>query len=400
MTGTTLIDLGAVPDAHCDHCLDELFKAFAIDPKADAERSMWRLHENPWLTRHVEDVTARLQHVLRALQDALARALTGAPIGELAKAEPWLRWDGPAFAEARLRLEEKPPSRYTLDDWLLLVDFLIQTYLPDGVIQEMADYLSVRATMMGQIQAAMGTRQLDAPTLSSLSELVPTSFARVPMRELTPVEIQVLRIAKARAAMHISDVTEQTRGRMKTIIIEHVQAMMLGQKEGTSERLRSRLFDSFGTLNRDFRRIAVTESGEAMNTGFIAAQRPGQKVRRREAYEGACDWCRSINNKVFTVVDPAKEPKDGEREVWVGKTNVGRSASPRKRLHGELVEREPEERWWCAAGAQHPHCRGSWLPVSEPDPRVRPEFTSWLNDLIAQASPAAREARAADAQGS
>ena len=202
---------------------------------------------------------------------------------------------------------------------------------------------------------------------------------------LTRVEREILACAIERAATNISGVTEQARARMRSIIVEHVQAQLLGQAEGQAERMRSRLFDEFGQLNRDFRRIAVTEAGECCNVGYIAAQRPGAKVRRQEAYRGACAFCKSITGQVLTVVDPARPDKDGDTQVWVGKTNIGRSAAPRKRQAGALVERPSNERWWVAAGVQHPHCRGSWLPVpGDAPPGVSKEFVAWLDGLIAR----------------
>lgn len=385
-----LIDFGEVPAAHCDDCLGELFKALAVDPTASLDRSMWSPHENPYLRWHVEDVTRRFQLILEVLQNAFSRALTGEPIGDLRKAEPWLRWDETEFQAARLFLESTAPARYGLDEWMLLVDYLIHRYLPDGVINSLAEYLTVRAALLGKIQANTH-HPLSPPDLAHLAELVPTTFAKIPERALTPVELGTLRIAKARAAMHISDVTDAARAKMKTLIIEHVQAQMLGQTEGTGERLRSRLFDSFGQLNRDFRRIAVTESGECCNSGFIAATPAGRKVRRLEAYQGACEFCRSISGKIFTVVDAAAPDKNPDTDIWIGKSNVGRSAAPRKRVGGELVEREAHELWWCAAGVQHPHCRGSWLYVNEMVAGASPEFSAWLAGLIHQALPGLRE---------
>ncbi|CAH2606244.1 conserved protein of unknown function (plasmid) [Rhodovastum atsumiense] len=395
-----LIDFGDVPAAHCDDCIEELFKSLASDPHGDAERSMWAPHPNPLLAGHVEEVTRRFQRVLEALQDAFARALTGAPIGTLAKAEPWERWDATQFNAARLHLEAIEPAHYSLDDWLMLVDWLVQRYLPDGVVSDMAQYLTFRAQLAGKVQAEMERRgeHWPAPDLSSLAELIPHEFGELPARALSPVEQAVLRIAKAQAGIHITDVTENARAGMKRLVVEHTQAMLLGHKEGTTERLRQRLFDTFGNLNRDFRRIAITETGECCNTGFVAALKPGQRVRRVEAYRGACDFCRSINGKVFTVVAPDHEPKDGDKEVWIGKTNVGRSASPRKRVGGELVDREPEEMWWVACGTQHPHCRGSWAYVGEVRPGEDAEFGAWLDDLLAKHKrPAAREADAGQA---
>lgn len=385
MAGALLLDVGGVPASHCDDCIEGLFKALAVDPHGDAERSMWAPHPNPWLTAHVEEVTRRFQRVLEALQDAFSRAMTGEPIGTLAKAEPFERWDAMRFEEARHHLEGIEPAHYSLDDWMMLVDWLIQRYLPDGVIASTAEYLTLRAQLAGKVAAEMerrGDRRSEVD-LSSLAELVPHEFGALPERALSPVETAILRISKARAALHVSDITEAARSKMKGLIVEHTQALILGHKEGTPERLRQRLFDTFGVLNRDFRRIAITETGEACNAGFVASMKPGSRVRRVEAYRGACDFCRGLHGRVFTVVAPDHEPKDGEREVWVGKTNVGRSASPRKRVGGELVEREPHELWWCAAGAQHPHCRGAWAYVGEVRPGEDDEFGRWLDGLLA-----------------
>ncbi|WP_431860176.1 hypothetical protein [Azospirillum sp.] len=385
MTAPLLIDVGAVPDCTCTDHLDGLYKALAENPSAD-DKTIWAPHPNPYLTAHVEESTARLQAILERIQDTLARLLTGEPIGELSKADvPWLRWSEADFQHARMRLEAKRPEDYELSDWMLLVDYLIQRYLPEGVIQSEAEYLTVRASMLGKVQANMAARKPSTATIGAVAFLIPTSFAHVPPHVLNPVELEVLKFARARAAENISDVTEGARHRMKTLIREHLQAQILGQKEGTAAALRQRIFDEFGQLNRDFRRIAVTEAGECCNSGFIAAQKPGKKVRRVEAYQGACEFCRSINGKVFTVVSPAKPDKDGEAEIWLGKTNIGRSAAPRKKVGAELVEREPHERWWPAAGVQHPHCRGAWTPVVEKPPEVSQEFADWLDGLIATA---------------
>jgi hypothetical protein len=143
--------------------------------------------------------------------------------------------------------------------------------------------------------------------------------------------------------------------------------------------LRTKLFDQFGTLNRDWRRIAITEAGEAMLQGQIAALPYGTKVKRVERYTNACAFCRSIDGRVATVVDPAKPEKDTEREVWVGKNNIGRSASPKKRVGDMLVARPPEEMWHLPAGLAHPHCRGRWVVLESVDqPGDDPAFADWL----------------------
>ncbi len=86
---------------------------------------------------------------------------------------------------------------------------------------------------------------------------------------------------------------------------------------------------------------------------------------------------------MFKVVSPAKEDKDGWSEVWVGKTNAGRSAAPRKRVGDELVERTESELWWPAAGTQHPNCRGTWMRLGEEPKGVDPKFREWLKRELA-----------------
>lgn len=382
MTDILLMDLGAVPDCHCDAGFEGMYKAMAESPSGD-ERSIWAPHENPFLTAHVEDVTRRLQAVLERIQDVIARMLLGEPIGRLAKADvPWMRWEPEQFEAVRLMLESKLPELYTLDDWMLVADYLIQRYLPDGVIQNEAEYLTVRASIMGKIQANVG-RQLPAPdVMQAWATLTPTLFAAVPPRLLSPVELQVMQVAKTRAALHIGKVTETVRGRMKEIIIQHVQAQILGQKEGQATALKTALFDAFGALNRDFRRIAVTEAGEACNQGFIAACAPGTRVQRVEAYRGACKFCQSINGKSYLVCDPADPARDGATMIWLGKSNAGRSASPNRKVGGMLMPRGEHECWWCAAGVQHPHCRGCWILLPGARPGTSPAFAAYLAGLL------------------
>lgn len=378
-----LLDIGPVADCHCNDAIEGMFKALSESPDGD-ERSIWAPHDNPYLTVHVEDVTRRLQAILERIQDAIAQLLTGAPIGSLAKADvPWLRWSPEQFEAVRFALEHKASEFYTLDDWMMVADYLIQRYLPDGVIEDEAEYLTVRATILGKIQARSGQVLPPPDVMAVWATLTPTLFAHVPPRALSPVELSIMEIAKTRAALHIGRVTEGVRGRMKDIIVQHVQAKILGQKEGRDTALRSALFDAFGTLNRDFRRIAVTEAGECALTGYIASCAPGTRVKRMEAYRGACKFCKSIHGKVFTVVAADDPARNGVTDVWVGKTNAGRSASPNKRVGPILSERSPDERWWVACGVIHPHCRGAWVTMPDAPPGTSPAFASFMDGLLA-----------------
>ena len=68
----------------------------------------------------------------------------------------------------------------------------------------------------------------------------------------------------------------------------------------------------------------------------------------------------------------------------MGKSNLGRSASPRKRVGGALVERLPAERWWIPAGPVHPNCRGFWAVVDKPSEwvaKLPPEERKEIDDF-------------------
>jgi hypothetical protein len=377
-----LVDLGAVPDAHCNHCTDALHKALSEDPAGD-NTGLWDKHANPWIAEHVEDVTRQMQEAIRHIQEDFSKLLLGESISTLAKAENWTRWDDQKFAAVKAHLEGLKPIEYTLDDWMMAAEYVIHRYLPPSVINTMAEYMTVRATLLGKISACAA--KLPPRLIDSVRQLVPTSFAKVPARILSAVESGILRVSKARAALHIGNVTSAQRARMQELVIEHVQAGVLGQKEGTNQALKTRLFDSFGQMNKDMRKIAVTESGECVNQGFISATGPGHKVKRLEAYKGACPFCASINGKVFTIVPADKPDPDGKTEVWEGKTNIGRSASPRKRVGGVMVDRTEKEMWWPAAGVMHPNCRGAWQVVVDTPPQMTPGFKSWMDAQLAAA---------------
>ena len=395
--GPLLIDVGWLPACHCDTALETIYKAISENPDGE-DATIWAPLANPWVRSHVEAVTVRLQAILSNLQSALSRALFGHAAEELKKADvPWQRWSDSEMAEVRFRLEQKPTADYTLEDWLQLVEWLIARYLPEGTIESEAEYLTVKSALLGKMQATMDAQSHLSPRLEDLVAFVPTQFRAVPARVLRPLEMSILRVAKARAADDIENVAADTRHRMKQICIEHVQASILGQSQGTAQALEQRLFDEFGQLNRDFRKIAVTEIGETVNQGVVAAAAIGSSLKRIEAYRGACEFCKSINGKVFKVVAPDAPNKNGATEVWVGKTNVGRSASPRRRVGNALQERTPDELWWPAAGLQHPHCRGLWLPVTtELPPGVSQEYADWLKGLLAEA----RAKMSGDAAGS
>lgn len=371
-----LIDVGCLCDAHTDATLEFMAKAIGEDPP---DGDIWAPHPNPFVRRIVELFTDRGLERHAGLEVELRSWLAGEghqpnlerpsrPTGAM------VRWSEAEIVLTRTYLRALPPSAWLISDWELLVDYLVQRYLPPGDIRAEAEWLATRSNMMGRVQAAMGeATEEEADTILATLPALGDGFT------LSPVQQAAIEFGRARCCESVAALTDALRHRMRRVVVDHQEAVFLGNRAAAAESLQTKLLDTFGTLNLDWRRIAVTEATENVNQGMVAAAPAGAKLRRVEKYRGACAFCRSIDGRVFTVVDPGKPDKDGEASVWVGKNNIGRSASPRKRVAGTLVEREMKELWWPAAGAQHPNCRGRWVNVggSSPDP----EFAAWLDGL-------------------
>ena len=198
-----LIDIEAASPACCDEALETL-------AKAGGETShLWDRAPNPYIAGHIEAVTQRLSGILQQMQDVLTRFLNGHP-EELRKADtPWLRMSPAHFEIVRVRLESMNPARFTVDDWMLLVEWIIARYLPDGVIDTEAQYIAVRSALLAKIQANLERDpRIGAERIDKLTALLPTDFAHVPPRVLTPLENAIMVYGKAHAAEAIRNVSE------------------------------------------------------------------------------------------------------------------------------------------------------------------------------------------------
>ena len=165
-------------------------------------------------------------------------------------------------------------------------------------------------------------------------------------------------------------------------LAQEVEQASLAGRPVWSTALQTKLFDNFSVQNRDWRRVALTESGEALNQGFIASLPTDQMVKRVEQYKGVCPYCAKIDGRVMRVTTADDPDKDGETDVWPGKNNVGRSASPRKRVGDLLVPRDPDELYWVPAGLAHPNCRGRYVQVITDQPGDDVEFGDWLRATL------------------
>jgi len=387
MTKPVLFDIGPLSCSCTDHVLEEMHKAL-IDPPGS--EGVWKPHHDLYVRDHIEDVTQWGLKILVDIQSDMLSIIEGSPVKNdenlLGKALGWTRYTEKEFEAIQRLLEDKGPENYSVDDWMMVVDLIVHRYLPSDVVRTEAEYIAMRSVMLGKIQASTERKKLKNKEILALAGGLPESAANIAsISKLSLREQSVFDISKARSALYITELGDSTRRRIKQIVINHHQNILNDDPDSSLWNLESNLLDEFGVLNRDWRRIALTEVAENTNQGFIASLEEGTVVQRVEAYDGACSFCRKINGSKYTVVDAARTDKRGETEVWVGKTNVDRSSSPRKRVGDELIDRSPSELWWPAAGVQHPHCRGTWRVIHQASSDVDPEFAKWIDKALSAA---------------
>ena len=379
------LDLLHVPVGVTNDTLEGLYKALS-DGHDHGDDGIWRKHESPLLARLVELFTQRGLDRIQSVHDQFLLWQGG----HLHSAQPspvppppgyMGIWTPSERALAKLYLESLPPAAWTLEDHMICIEYVVQSYLPDDALVAEADWLATKAAMMGKVQANIDAEVLKPKQADALLQALPSAMAQA-APSLSPVMRSVLEFSRARAVENVRALTVGLRHRMRAVVTQHLEQVAMGVPPTGGSSLESKLLDEFGALNRDWRRIAITEAGEAQTQGLIASLKPGSKIRRVEQYKNACAFCRRIDGVVATVVAADHPDKDPDAMVWPGKNNVGRSASPKKRVGDVLVPREPHEMWWLPAGLAHPHCRGRWVPTIEDAPGDDPEFGDVLRSIL------------------
>lgn len=375
------IDLHQLSQAATDDALEYIFKSVH-----DRDDGIWEPHDSPLIRRLIELFTRRGLDRLEHVRQQILAWQSGANHKPAAAVPPkpgiMERWTSDELALVKVYLEALPPAQWTIDDHMMAVDYVVQRYLPAGELKTEAEWLATRATLMGKVQANLDAAPTFKQADAILAALPSTVAAATEAFTLNAAQQHMLEYGAARCAENVRALTDEVRHKMRSAVMEHLEARLQMPPGASDSSLETKLLDTFGLLNRDWRRIAVTEAGECQLQGYVSSLQPGTRVKRVEQYKNACSHCRAIDGRVMEVV-PADAPiKDGEKMIWPGKTNIGRSASPRKRVGNLLVPREPHERWWLAAGVQHPHCRGRWVPVIEDAKGEDPPFGAWLRATL------------------
>lgn len=374
MNETLLIDIGPLSCCESDHILDEMHKALSSD-----DDGLFRPHESVYIRQLVEQITGKgadaLTNLSSDLMGWLKQKSLGLSVVVPAPAE-FFQWS-PARADRVLSyLSGKAMSTWAASDYVLLVEYLVHSHFPANFPEQVAELGVKQAAVMGKVQAlAPGLTEAQAAILLNHFS---KGFTTVALN-MADINYSIIDYGMANCCAHVTGFTDSVRYKLKRTILEHEKSIKLEGKP-PEHSLQTKLFDQFGELNKDWRRIALTEPGEMANQGFVDSMPYGQKLKRLEQYRGACPFCLKIDKKVVTVVDPKKKDKNWDTEIWSGKDNVGRSASPYKRVGGQLVKRSDDELWRIPAGLAHPHCRGLWMPTTAP--AQDDENTGWLFDIL------------------
>lgn len=383
MNGEILLDLAYFRPETTNDALEMLFKA----RNEGEDDFIWSPHDSPLIQKMIELFTKRGLMRLTSVQKAIMRWQNKKDQPNTVPMLPPVvgmmeRWTSEEKELVNLYLENLPKAMWSVHDHMLSVELVVQTYLPKDELVSEAQWLATKATMMGKVENNWTKK--NPPSLAQadkLLEKLPNNPTQAAFFPLTPQEKTTMEFANFRAAENVVSLGDSVRKRMRNLIAQNVEKKQLGGDQ-TGPSLQTQLFDTFAELNRDWRRIAITEAGECQLQGFIAGAKPGSKVKRVEQYPSACPFCKKIHGTIATVVTADHPNKDPDTMIWPGKNNIGRSAAPRKRVGNVLIKRSPEEMWWLPAGLAHPHCRGRWVPVAEIEFPQDPEFEAILNNFL------------------
>jgi len=329
---------------------------------AASERDVWSPDPDPFVAALERGMTALgtsyLYHVHRDLHRVLKLPpLPASYIRELYHVDTLAK---ASQAEARRKALERARETYERvlagrspgeavppEVYRDLVQAITDEWYGRGRLETRAQQRAVASYITGLLQAGYMTQANPKALLERYAGVLGERHA---MR---------IEFARARAAEHIRHLDENTRH----AIVQVIYAWEEDRRQPMD--LARALADQFGRLNRDWRRVALTEVARNRAAGYLAGLPDGAVVEWSAARD-ACDKCRKLHGRRFTVVPGPGDPK---LDVWPGKNPIGR--------------RDPVEH---AAIPLHPHCRCRWIHVSRAGEGVNPEFERKLQGLIALAT--------------
>ena len=248
----------------------------------------------------------------------------------------------------------KPDGTPFTTEEMEAVDWLIEKFF--RAVKGTARYLAILAFLTGRmLEQAKATGQ----QLKIDFDAMPKDYLDLRKKfNLTIGEINAIRWGELHIGEAITRTGENTRHKVHDIVLEAKKNRYTGNK--LRQRLRDELIDIDNPkgLQRDWRRVAITESNRAANEGHLSAVPVGGYVIG-VSLPDACGWCmKNINGKVMRKISappPAYDHLDPQSDrykataliwetcLWSGKTNYDRGYAKRKRVAGKLIPRMHHE---------------------------------------------------------
>ena len=330
------------PDVRCGVQGRPVMKALGRRPVAlpsaaqqQAERPFWGKHWDPDVSRIEEEFYRFGQRFLVGLLSCvLGRNVQPRTLVKAGFFDPQAPVDG--WGKVIDLFSSKLPPAQVMDGWQNVIDRLTASLVPPGNQQAAAEALALRSSLLSRIEGKVKASPRILPAWE------------VAKQDATRFQRESMEWTRARGMEYAVNLTAQARHGLLSTLVESKQA---GEGPGKLER---RLSEKFATLNRDWRRLALTESAMAVQNGILASVDPAEGwMAVWSAAPNACPFCHAQHHRSFRVVAPDDPRRNGETDIWVGKDNIGRSAHRYSTKLGRYRERV--EMWWPCVPA-HPNC--------------------------------------------
>jgi hypothetical protein len=250
---------------------------------------------------------------------------------------------GPFVLNGRIFISPRTGKPLTNVEWALIKSDILKAF--DYIYKSEEERIVAHAMSLGKVIKGL---PLDKQLVASYKSLKPAVDDA--MKTLTgPEWSNTVMFAKQNAGAMIVELKQSQYKAIHDVLQSGIM------QRDTAERLEERLYDRFGAMNRDWRRIAETEIANAQSNGQLITEL-GRKKKDEEVIfmkgissGGACPFCRTqVNGKLFVLLDAPPDSGDdtvivnGESytAIWPSKSNIGRRRAD----------------WWVAI-TQHPFCR-------------------------------------------
>ncbi len=309
--------------------LVELVKA--TPPKGIVQENIWSPHRIKTIGDLEDEIYLEIAEMMVKIQKEIVRRFgLGEERATLKKALPDL----------------KPKDMDMIDD------IMAKYFPPESRIKGLAEKLAIKSTLIGMMRA----QQISPTETKKLPKKISEAMRKYKLPE---TQARAIEFHKHHGASLIRGNHSKLKEGVRRVIVD-------GYRNNQSiNKIRSRLFDEFGTYNRDWRRIAVTEISAGDSFGFLESIEEGSYVIGNSAAD-ACDHCKElIHGKIYR-----KSSKEGDWDntVWSGKSNVGRyfSQHTKNRKTGMWEKRQDEDTAKPTIPL-HPYCRCNWTEFNPED---------------------------------